>query len=110
MTNHTACKRGRRHAAVSSHASFYADRIVPEDKRLRTAEVGDDSCGNSFLKCFTVFIILQCDDLPESIAGPVRVVDRDLILPQARALIDAGRPVAMSWKFRQPHPISRNCC
>jgi antirestriction protein ArdC len=67
----------------------YADRFIPEDERDRAREAGEDPRSIPLLKRFTVFNAEQCDGLPDDIATASPGIDRDLILPQAEALIRA---------------------
>ena len=67
----------------------YADKFVPDDERKRTRETGDDPQAIPFLKRFTVFNIEQCESLPDDVTDAAPPAETDLILPQARALIDA---------------------
>ena len=67
----------------------YADRFIPYRERTRAAETGDEPEAIPFLKRFTVFNADQCEDLPADIAPPAGTACRNLILPQAEALIRA---------------------
>lgn len=67
----------------------YADRFTPDDERRRAAETGEDAQAVPFLKRFTVFNIAQCEALPDEMTAMAPSVDKDLILPEAEALIRA---------------------
>lgn len=67
----------------------YVDRFVPDDERKRARDTGDEPQAIPFLRRFTVFNIEQCDNLPEDVTETAPPVETDLILPQAKALIDA---------------------
>ena len=67
----------------------YADRFIPDDEKVRAAESGDEPNAIPFLKCFTVFNVAQCDDLPDGLAhdpAPRPMLD---IIPEAEELIVA---------------------
>ena len=67
----------------------YADRFIPYRERARAAEVGDEPDAIPFLKRFTVFNANQCEDVPAEIAPPLVPLAKNLILPQAEAVIRA---------------------
>jgi antirestriction protein ArdC len=67
----------------------YADRFVPEDERQRSRETGEEAHAIPFLKRFTVFNAVQCENLPEDIAATAPPPPPGLIEPQVEALIRA---------------------
>jgi antirestriction protein ArdC len=67
----------------------YADRFVPDDKRKRAEQHGDEPGAIPFLKRFTVFNCQQCENLPEALTVAPTPVRTDLILPEVDALIRA---------------------
>jgi antirestriction protein ArdC len=67
----------------------YADRFIPDRERERAQRDEDEPRGIPFLKRFTVFNTDQCEALPEGIATGAPPVPEGLILPQAKALIEA---------------------
>lgn len=67
----------------------YADRFVPEDKKRRAAETGEDAQAIPFLKRFTVFNTDQCENLPEDVATAAPPAPEGLIEPAVEALIEA---------------------
>ena len=67
----------------------YADRFIPYRERTRAAETGDEPEAIPFLKRFTVFNADQCEGLPADIAPLPEPIAKNLILPQAEALIRA---------------------
>jgi antirestriction protein ArdC len=67
----------------------YADRFIPDGKRRRAEEDGDDPQAIPFLKRFTVFNTDQCEDLPADLAPTAVPAPEGMILPQAEVLIAA---------------------
>ena len=67
----------------------YADRFVPDGERRRAEDEGDEPQAIPFLKRFTVFNTDQCEDLPAELAAAAVPRPKELILPQAEALIRA---------------------
>lgn len=67
----------------------YADKFIPHDERKRARDAGDEPQAIPFLKRFSVFNIEQCDNLPDEVTEAAPPVAANLILPQAKALIDA---------------------
>ncbi len=65
----------------------YADRFIPDDKKRRARETGDDAQAIPFLKRFTVFSTDQCENLPEDLATAPPPVPEGLILPEVERLI-----------------------
>lgn len=78
-------RKGERGTAI-----VYADRFIPDDERRRAADHGDDPKTIPFLKRFTVFNIEQCDGLSGIDLPAAPCAGDALILPQAKALIDAS--------------------
>ncbi|MDE2167516.1 MAG: DUF1738 domain-containing protein [Alphaproteobacteria bacterium] len=68
---------------------FYADRFVPRSERERAAEAGEEPEAIPFLKRFTVFNVVQCDGLPEQMAGNPPARSEQDVVPDAEALITA---------------------
>ena len=46
----------------------YADRFVPDDEKKRALKTGEEAAAIPFLKRFTVFNTVQCDNLPEDVS------------------------------------------
>lgn len=67
----------------------YADRFVPDDEKLRARETGEEAQAIPFLKRFTVFNAVQCENLPEDIAIVAPPSTLGLIEPRVEALIRA---------------------
>lgn len=67
----------------------YADRFVPKGEAERAAQDGDEPEAVPFLKRFTVFNVVQCDGLPEALAGDPALPPEREIVPRAEALIAA---------------------
>src|SRR5271154_4835601 len=59
----------------------YADRFVPNDKRRRAAETGEEAQAIPFLKRFTVFNADQCEGLPDEMTAVAPPVETGLVLP-----------------------------
>jgi antirestriction protein ArdC len=68
----------------------YADRFVPEEERQRSRETGEEAQAVPFLKRFTVFNAMQCENLPETIIAAAPLPPPGLIEPQVEALIRAS--------------------
>jgi antirestriction protein ArdC len=69
----------------------YADRFVPDDEKRRARETGGDAQAIPFLKRFTVFNAVQCENLPDDIAIAAPPPPPGLIEPRVEALIRATR-------------------
>ena len=67
----------------------YADRFTPDDERRRARAEGREADSIPFLKRFTVFSVEQCEGLPEETYAPPPPIPAGMILPHAKALIDA---------------------
>ncbi|WP_311028646.1 ArdC family protein [Mesorhizobium koreense] len=67
----------------------YADRFVPNDEKRRAQENGEEAPAIPFLKCFTVFNVAQCEDLPVDLAVAPPAPESGLIEPRVEALIKA---------------------
>lgn len=67
----------------------FADRFTPEGERRRARTEGREADSIPFLKRFTVFSAEQCENLPDEIYTPPPPIPEGMILPQAKALIDA---------------------
>ena len=65
----------------------YADRFVPDDEKKRARETGEEAAAIPFLKRFTVFNSVQCENLPEDVAIVAPPPPPGLIEPQVEALI-----------------------
>ena len=68
----------------------YADRFVPDDEKKRARETGEEAAAIPFLKRFTVFNSVQCENLPEDVAIVAPPPPPGLIEPQVEALIKAS--------------------
>lgn len=68
----------------------YADRFVPDDEKKRARETGEEAASIPFLKRFTVFNSVQCENLPEDVAIVAPPPPPGLIEPQVEALIKAS--------------------
>ncbi len=67
----------------------YADRFVPEERRQRSRDTGEEAQAIPFLKRFTVFNAAQCDNLPDAISATAPPPPPGAIEPQVEALIHA---------------------
>ncbi|SDD08164.1 Antirestriction protein ArdC [Bradyrhizobium brasilense] len=67
----------------------YADRFVPDDEKRRARETGEEAQAVPFLKRFTVFNAIQCENLPDDIAIVTPPPPLGLIEPKVEALIRA---------------------
>jgi antirestriction protein ArdC len=67
----------------------YADRFVPDDEKKRAHETGEEAQAIPFLKRFTVFNAVQCENLPEDVALSTPPPPLGLIKPRVEALIRA---------------------
>jgi antirestriction protein ArdC len=67
----------------------YADRFTPEDEKRRARETGEEATAIPFLKRFTVFNAVQCENLPKDVATIAPPPPPDLIEPRIEALIRA---------------------
>ena len=68
----------------------YADRFVPDDEKKRARETGEEAAAIPFLKRFTVFNSVQCENLPEDVAIVAPPPPPGLIEPRVEALIKAS--------------------
>ena len=68
----------------------YADRFVPDDEKKRARETGEEAAAIPFLKRFTVFNSVQCENLPEDVAIVAPPPPPGLIEPRVKALIKAS--------------------
>jgi antirestriction protein ArdC len=68
----------------------YADRFVPNDEKKRARETGEEAAAIPFLKRFTVFNSMQCENLPEDVAIVAPPPPPGLIEPRVEALIKAS--------------------
>jgi antirestriction protein ArdC len=67
----------------------YANRFVPDDEKRRAREASEDAQAIPFLKRFTVFNVMQCENLPDDIAAVTPPPSPGLIVPRVDALIRA---------------------
>lgn len=67
----------------------YADRFIPDDEKKRAEETGEEAQAVPFLKRFTVFNVVQCEDLPDGLAVAPPTPEPGLIEPRVEALIKA---------------------
>lgn len=69
---------------------IYSRRFIPGAERRRADIEGREPAGGiPFLKWFTVFSVEQCEGLPAHVCEPPPPIPEGLVLPQAKALIEA---------------------
>lgn len=77
-------RRGERGTAI-----VYTRRVAGNEEAGSGDGEGPPTRGFAFLKAFTVFSTDQCEGLPDDVLARPQSVAEGLVLPEARALIDA---------------------
>lgn len=77
-------RRGERGTTV-----VYADRFVPDEEKRRARAAGEEAAAIPFLKRFTVFNAVQCENLFEDVAAIAPPPPPGLVEPRIEALIRA---------------------
>jgi len=67
-----------------------ATRLIPDDKKKRAQETGEEAQAIPFLKRFKVFNLAQCEGLPENLVVAASPPESGLIEPKVEALIKAS--------------------